>query len=192
MKFTSKYGGYNLAVAEPEIEYYRDGRQRQIRPAIFVDFGEQALGPEAYEGFDGDPSFVQLRGGGFFDTEVAQRDKRWTDEERELAEQRLLEIAENGPRADYYRTLPARDRPPGFGDVRIWTRVKPTAPWPTYQSVPPGKVAKLAAEMGLVAEALNYEQRLFDDDRRPEVIEALQAEFDRLEAEQELTAVGEE
>jgi hypothetical protein len=55
--------------------------------------------------------------------------------------------------------------------------------------VPAGKVAKLAAEMGLVAEALNYEQRLFEDDRRPEVIAALQAEFDLLQAEDELTAV---
>lgn len=189
MKFTAKAGAYNLIVAEPEIEYYRDGRQRQIRPMIYVDFGEQALGPEAYEGFDGDPGYTQLRGGGFYDTEVAQREKGWTDEERKLAEERLLEIAENGPRADYYKSLSARDRPSGFGDVKIYERPKPVAPWPNYTTVPPGKVAKVAAEMGLVAEALNYERRLLDDDRRPEAIDGLQTEFDRQEAEQELTAI---
>jgi hypothetical protein len=37
---------------------------------------------------------------------------------RRPAEERLLEIAGNGPRADYYLTLPSRDRPPGFGDVK--------------------------------------------------------------------------
>jgi hypothetical protein len=152
----------------------------------------QSLAPESYEGFDGDPGFVQMRGGGYFDTDVAQKEKAWTDEERDLAEQRLLEIAENGPRADYHRTLPARERPPGWGDVKIYERPRPTAPWPTYGSVPAGKVAKLAAEMGLVAEALNYEQRLFDDDRRPEVIATLKEELERLQAEDELTAVGEE
>jgi hypothetical protein len=66
MKFTAKWAAYNLAVAEPEVEYYRDGRERQIRPAIIVDFGEQALGAETYERFDGDPSFAQLRGGGYY------------------------------------------------------------------------------------------------------------------------------
>jgi hypothetical protein len=62
-------------------------------------------------------------------------------------------------------------------------------PWPTYASVPAAKVARVASEMGFVAEALNYEQRLFEDDRRPEVIAALEEEHERLQAEQELTAV---
>ena len=61
MKFTSKFGSYNMPILEPEIEYYKDGRQRQIRPAIIVDFGEQNLGPESYSGFDGDAGYVQLR-----------------------------------------------------------------------------------------------------------------------------------
>jgi hypothetical protein len=142
---------------------------------------EQFVKRDEHSGFDGDPGYTQLRGGGYFDTDVAQRDKGWTDAERELAEQRLLDLAENGPRADYYRTLPARERPPGFGDVKVYERPRPTAPWPTHASVPAGKVAKLASEMGLVAEALNYEQRLFDDDRRPEVIAALEKELERLQ-----------
>jgi hypothetical protein len=148
VKFTAKAGGYNLAVAEPEIEYFRDGRQRQIRPAIFVHFGEQSLGPESYSGFDGDPGYTQLRGGGYFDTDVAQRDKGWTDAEREPAEQRLLDLAENGPRADYYRTLPARERPPGLGDVKVYERPRPTAPWPTHASVPPARWRSSPARWG--------------------------------------------
>jgi hypothetical protein len=72
--------------------------------------------------------------------------------------------------------------------VKIYERPRPTAPWPTYASVP-REGGKVAAEMGLVAEALNYEQRLFDDDRRREVIAALDEELERLQAEDELTAV---
>jgi hypothetical protein len=119
VRFTSKYIAYNLCVREPEVEFYSDGRSRQIRPPIIVDFGEQALGEERYEGFEGEQPYVQMRGGGSYDTEIAARDKAWTPEEKELAEERLLELAENGPRADYYRSLPSRDRPPGWGDVRI-------------------------------------------------------------------------
>jgi hypothetical protein len=40
--------------------------------------------------------------------------------------------------------------------------------------------------MGLAAEALSYEQRC--EERRPEVIEALEAAVARLKAEEELTA----
>jgi hypothetical protein len=189
VRFTSKYAGYNLAVREAEAQWFSDGKSRQIRPPIEVDFGEQALGVETYEGFDGDPAFTQMRGGGYYDTDVAARDKAWTPEEKKLAEERLLELAENGPKADYYKTLPSRDRPPGWGDVRLYERPKPTAPWPTYADVPLAKVAKLAVEMGLVRESLSYEQRLLPEDRRPEVIEALEKEVALLDAEDEMTAV---
>jgi hypothetical protein len=120
---------------------------------------------------------------------VAQRDKGWTDEERKAAEERLLELAENGPKADYYKTLPSRDRPPEWGDVRVYERPRPTAPWPTYEQVPAAKVAKLAGEMGLAREALSYEQRLLEEDRRPEVVAALLKEVALLDAEDEMTAV---
>jgi hypothetical protein len=189
VKFTAKYLAYNLVVREPEIAYYGDGRQRQVRPGVYVDFGEQALGLETYAGWDGEQPFTQIRGGGYFDSEVAQRDKGWTDEERKAAEERLLELAENGPRADYFLTLPSRDRPPGFGDVRIYERPKPTAPWPAYPDVPAAKVAKLAAEMGLAREALTYEERLLEEDRRPAVLAELQKEVRRLDDEEKLTAV---
>jgi hypothetical protein len=189
VKFTSKYVAYNLCVKEPEVEWYPDGRSRQVRPAIVVDFGEQALDTEQYEGFDGDPGFTQLRGGGYYDTDRAAKDKGWTAEEKQAAEQRLLEIAANGPQADYYRSLPSRDQPSGFGDVKLYERPKPTPPWPTYEALPPAKVAKVAAEMGLQRQALSFEERLLEEDRRPEVIEALRVEVERLDAEEELTAV---
>jgi hypothetical protein len=55
--------------------------------------------------------------------------------------------------------------------------------------VPAAKVAKVAVEMGLAREALSYEQRLLPEDKRAEVIEALEKEVALLDAEDEMTAV---
>ena len=60
-------------------------------------------------------------------------------------------------------------------------------PWPTYDSVAYGKVADLAAELGLVAEALAYEQA---SKARPSVIEGLKAKLEEAETVEELTAAS--
>ena len=115
MQFTSRYAGYNMPVVEEERQFYPDGRSRLLKPGVWVDFGAQAIALETYAGVDSEdsPSFAQVRGGGFFDSVQGQKDNSWTDETRELVEQRLLEIADNGPNADEYRMLPPHQRPSG-------------------------------------------------------------------------------
>src|SRR4051812_442513 len=158
------------------------GYERVVRPIIVADFGEQSLGNETYESVEpGEQPFLQMRGGGFLDTELAQKEHDWTDDERKLVEKRLVEIAENNPDAP----VNPRMRAPGFGDVKIYEEPKAVPPWKTYDDMHHSHVAKFAEEAGLVAEALHYEQRT---KQRKSVIEALQELVERDSAEADLTA----
>jgi hypothetical protein len=158
LQFTSRNPGYQLIVKQPVIDRSM-GYERVVRPMIVADFAEQAVGVETYEGLEGGQPFTQVRGGGFFDTERAQKAHAWTDDERQLVEERLLEICENGPRADEIRMLTADIRPQGFGDIRVYETPKPVAPWPTYDEIHHERVAQMAADLGLAPQALVYEQR---------------------------------
>lgn len=189
VKFTAKWAGYQLFVREEERQFYADGRSRVITPPIYVEFAEQALDIETYQGVDSEDSstFPQLRGGGYYDTEVAQRDKRWTDEERELVEERLLDIAENGPRADEYRMMRPADRPSGFGDVKLYETPKPVAPFQNYDNLSADKIIRISSELDCAERSLAYERVTKN---RKSVIEPLLELIDMKQAEQELTAAS--
>jgi hypothetical protein len=189
LKFTARWGGYQMFIRDEQREYFPDGRSRLLKPSLVADFGEQALAVETYDGTVdedlGGGTYVSPRGGGYLDTELAQKDNGWTDEEREFVEARLLEAAENGPNAGEYRTMPPHLRPPSFGDVKLYEEPVPVAPWPTYDKIHHNLVASKAHELGLSGAALAYETRTKN---RPSVVEKLQ-EFAALEqAENELTA----
>jgi hypothetical protein len=178
-----------MFVRDEQRKYFPDGRSILEKPPLVADFAEQALAVETYDGSSsedlGGQTFMSPRGGGFFDTVQAQKDNGWTDEERELVEARLLDAAENGPKADEYRTVPPHLRPSSFGDVKMYEQPVPVAPWPTYDKIHHNLVASKAHELGLSAAALAYETRTKN---RPTVVEKLQ-EFAALEqAENELTA----
>jgi hypothetical protein len=174
-----------MAIRDEVREYYPDGRSRLIRPALIANFGEQALGVETYEGFDGDPAFTGIRGGGYYDTEKAQQKNRWTDEERELVEERLLEIASNGPRADEYRAMMPEEQPIGFGDVRLYEEPKPEIPFPGYDKLAADKAVRITADLGCEPQTLAYE---LANKNRKQVVEAVRELIDMKQAEQELTA----
>jgi hypothetical protein len=78
----------------------------------------------------------------------------WTDADREQAEQLLLT-------SPYY----------GIEFITV-EEVKAVKPWPSYDDAHHNKIASLASELGLVAEALAYEQ---ENKQRPTVIEQLEA-----------------
>jgi hypothetical protein len=91
---------------------------------------------------------------GVWDSVARQEEHSLTDELREGAEQLLLN-------SSYYGI-----------EFFVVEEVKAARPWPSYDDAHHNKIASLAAELGLVAEALAYEQ---ENKQRPTVIEQLEA-----------------
>jgi len=93
----------------------------------------------------------------------------WTEEERETVARRMVTLDAN----------------PRFTDFWLYQAPVATAPWPTYDETHHFKIPGLAAELGLVVEALAYER---SSKNRASIIEALEAKLAEREVEAELTA----
>ena len=91
--------------------------------------------------------------GNFLDLDSYCEDHDWSEEERELCAKRLLWYCEKSPK-----------------DVRLWSAPKAPLPWPTYDTTHHKSIPTLAAQLGLVGEALNYESQ---NKKREEVLERL-------------------
>lgn len=91
--------------------------------------------------------------GHFFDSAQQAEEKGWTQEEHDMV-------------------VAALDRKCKTESEYVWevTLSKVAAPWPTYDTTPHGQVVTLAEQLGLVAEALAYEQQ---EKNRPSVVEKL-------------------
>lgn len=162
-----RHAGLIVCVREPEEQFFSDGRSRIIRPALNADFAEESV-DETYQGQDGDPAYRAMRGGGWFDSDVAAARHQWTEEEKKAVEQRLIDISNDGS-----------------GDVQLYVPAKPTPPWPAYDDMHHEQIPKFAEQAGLVTEALIYEQR---SKARPRVVEKLQELVELASAEADLTA----
>lgn len=166
MQFTSRYAAFQAFVRDPEKQYFPDGRDRTIRPELVANFAEDAT-DETYEGQEGEPNYVAMRGGGFFDSELAKERHGWTDEEHNAVVDHLLMLEKT------------------TGDVKRHEVAKPIPPWPTYDDMHAEFVADNAITMGLAQEALLYEQRTLN---RDVVVENLSEYVQRHAGESELTA----
>jgi hypothetical protein len=91
---------------------------------------------------------------GVWDSVDWQAEYSLDDADREQAEKLLLT-------SPYYGT-----------EFIMVEEVKAVRPWPSYDDAHHNKIASLAAELGLVAEALAYEQ---ENKQRPTVLEQLEA-----------------
>ena len=113
----------------------------QTIPRLAAEFG-QASEEFDYEDHEGRQARgVEIRGH-YFDSNVAQEQLGWSDEEREEVEKSLLKLSVSWPEA----CQPVAER-------------KAAAPWPTYDSTHHQKVVALAEELGLLAEAITYERQ---------------------------------
>jgi hypothetical protein len=164
--FTSPIAGYIAWVREEDRQYFPDGNYRVKRPALFADFAEEAI-DETYRGQEGEPDYVAMRGGGFFDTDVAAKRHGWNDEEKKAVEERLLEIADASE------------------DVRVYEPAKPIPPWPNFDSQEPDMIVLVASSTGLANAAIVYEQRT---EKREDLIAQLQEVAEQQAAEHDLTA----
>lgn len=114
-----------------------------------------------------DETFADIRGY-FFDSDEAAKREKWTPEEKEAVEARLLELSERWPEA-----------------VQIHAGQVYPAPFPTYDDVPEEAVAQLCIDLGLTEQALAYEQQNLN---RAKVVTGLQKGLVVAPQAEELTA----
>lgn len=165
-----RYPTFTQVVRHEFTEWHPQMSGVKIRtiPRIAVEFG--VFGPEfTAEAEDGTVSTHAYISGGVYDLDADAADKGWTDEEQQLIEAKLDEIAEQQAWTGIYREV----------------EVAPAAPWPTYDNAEPGKVADLAVALGLVEQALAYEVAT---KQRRQVVAGLEKARMTAEVEEELTA----
>lgn len=128
-----------------------------IRPKV-VNYGPDGLTPVSemrellaefavhrpeytYIDSDGMTQVASDISGHFFDLDAQAEQKGWTDEEKEVAANRLLTY---GPQSG--------------GEFWLHTKAPAAKPWPKYDDAHWDQIPVLAEQLGLVAEALEYEK----------------------------------
>jgi hypothetical protein len=177
--YESKSPGYQIIVqgAEP---IYAPGTGTQIGRwkelvAEFGTFGPEiervdpVTGDQIPDAYSGVPLKTAIIYGGVFDLQEQAARKGWTDEETELVRQKVEYQCQLTP-------------------TMVWKRsaVKIAAPWPTYEQAHHKQIPALAEQLGLVGEALAYENQR--EKPRAEVVAKLEEILAGKAAEEELTA----
>lgn len=176
MRFVSCYANLGLGTARKEKYVLAVDGQRDIaQESLPVQFGREYLNEEdikfaldffpakrftgqltELDGYTPEPLALRI---GVYDTEVEQEKQGWSNEERELVET-FIQKKPNFNH-DFVEHKPA---------VKVIEK-----PWPSYNNTHHFKVADLAAELGLLEEALAYEQA---NKNRPGVIEKLEEKLE--------------
>lgn len=179
-RYYSKYANFTANVLKERIPRHPvtgDLMIDQKVDAVRAEFGE--WGPEVdvplpgtdYDA-DGNPLQSQkgaVMRGHYFDSEIAQKQKGWTDEQTEAVVRRLDYIAENMP------SLCER-----------MTEAKAEAPWPTYDTMHHNSIAGFAQQAGMIEQAMLYERQ---NKNREHVLQQLQEKQAEAHASDALTAV---
>ncbi len=140
-----------------------------------VDEVRELLAEFAYHG--GEYTYVNIDGaedvaadirGHFFDLDAQAEQKGWSDEEKEIVARHMIRMCQRFP----------------GGDFSLYSKPKLPAPWPRYDETHHAKIADLAEQLGLVAEALAYEK---ENKKRSSVISDLERIL-ASKAEEELAA----
>lgn len=142
---------HEINIPHPTLPTYIDTIKR-----LAADFGQ--LGAEyEYTAPDGTVGKAADIRGHYFDSVVAQEQNGWTDEEREAVEKQLIMTANRWPEA-----------------VQVVERAAAVAPWPKYDTTHHSKIVQLAEDLGLVEQALVYEQ---ENKNRESVVAGLSAKL---------------
>lgn len=172
MRFVSCYAHLGLGTAQKELWVLAvDGQRDLSRESIPVQFTREYLTQEdidfalAYfpaakftgkameaDGYTPEPLALRI---GVFDTETEALNRGWDDETREKVEAWMLAKPNYGQ--DFVQMIAPK---------KVIEK-----PWPSYNSTHHFKIPTLAAELGLIEEALAYEQA---NKNRSGVVEALE------------------
>lgn len=151
--YRSKYAAFRAHVRPEAIHYHpTTGVELSRTKALVAEFAKHGAEFE-YEDGDGNLQKAPDIRGHFFNTAAAQAEFKWSDEERESVEAVLDNWCERWPEA-------------------VWqvSAAKADKPWPKYDETHHKSIPALADQLGLVAEALQYEQ---ENKNRGEVVEKL-------------------
>jgi len=144
MLFKSAYSDFQVLVRSEAVNYHpATGVEISRVPALTANFGQHRGEYETENYLEGGTYTGAVILGYFFDSEAAQEENGWTDEERESVEQAILRIAQREP----YLVAPiSMERPPA------------EKPWPSYDEQTAKEVVAVASGAGLINEALRYER----------------------------------
>lgn len=170
MRFVSRFKNYRHGVRAGRLMVLADGQRQEIvrhlsakfLPAAQIlteDEVQWAIKNMVHKGLPIDRDTEQFfsprsRISGF-DSFQAQQAEGWTDEERQLVEQALLNSAHNG--SDHVQLVPEAA----------------VIPWPTYDTDSPEQIVLIAKATGLVEATLAYES---ENAARAEVLEGFAPE----------------
>lgn len=144
MLFKSAYADYQVIVRSEAIIYHPStGVEVNRIPELVANFGRHLGEYDAPDFITGGTHHGAQIVGHFFDSEAAQAEKGWTDEERESVERMILKISSEQP----YLVAPVTQEV-----------VHAPKPWPTYDEQTSVQIQQFAAATGLIPEALAYEK----------------------------------
>jgi hypothetical protein len=140
--FKSKFAGFRVKVrSEASVVHPSTGVVINKIPGLVCEFAE--FGPEYdFEDPDGNMSTAADIRGHTFDTDAAAQQQNWTVDEKDTVETVLLSWCGKWPEA-----------------VWLHSEAPAAKPWPTYDEAHHKSIPGLAEQLGLVAEALAYEQQ---------------------------------
>jgi hypothetical protein len=167
--FKSKFAAFRVHVRPELVKYHpTTGVEIGREKAIVAEFGSHG-GEFTYT----DPNTGRLERGAFingftWDSRAAQEQNGWTDDERETAESIVAMVAAREPEHCWLYSSPAVEKP-----------------WPKYDDAHHNQVPVLAEQLGLVAEALAYEE---ENKNRESVVQKLREILDSQQQAAELTA----
>jgi len=141
--YKSAYAAFQVLVrSESPIFHQATGVEIGRITPLVADFGEHGGTFNSENPLTGQMEEHAVIHGHFFDSEAAQQQLGWSDEERESVEAAIERIGRQQP----------------FLVAKVEFEVVPAEkPWPTYDDMNAEQVAQFAESLGLVREALLYE-----------------------------------
>jgi hypothetical protein len=167
--YGSKASAYQVLVRPPKNVWNHDGSVlMDTVPALTAEFAFHGGEFTFHNPLTGSQDVGADIRGHFFDSAQQAAEKGWSQEEHDIVVKILDQQCQRTP--EY-----------------VWevTVQKAQAPWPTYDKAHHNQIPVLAEQLGLVAEALVYEQQ---NQNRPSVVEKLTALLAADVTDEELTA----
>jgi hypothetical protein len=167
--FQSPFSMYQYIVRPSVKNYGPDGITPigEIRE-LLAEFGV-SRGEFSYTDADGNTQTGVDIAGHYFDLDSQAEQKGWTAQEKEYVANRLIRACSQFP-----------------GEVSLHTKAAAARPWPKYDEADAKSIATFADQLGLVAEALVYEQ---ENANRKAVVSDLESLLVSVQEETELAAV---
>jgi hypothetical protein len=138
---------------------------REEIPALWAEFGVYGGEYTYKDPMTGAVDIGTEFRGGYFNLDEQAAEKGWGDVEKEIVARHMLNMLNKS-----------------YVQFTLHEQARAAAPWPTYDDTHHSKVVDRAKTLGLVSEALLYEEQ---NKKRTSVVEGLRAALQEAQAPQE-------